>query len=94
MSRTMVANNETAILERIIEPTEGDLPPEAATFMLRLDFSESDHRRMTELSRKASDGSLSPEEQEELDGYIHVSDLLAFVQSKARTSHKRRGLSV
>jgi hypothetical protein len=43
---------------------------------------------MAELSSKAQEGTLTPEEQDELDGYINVSHFIAFVQSKARISLK------
>lgn len=92
MGARMVANTETAILERMIEPQETDLAPEAARFMLSLDFAEEDHARMAALSDKASDGTLSPDEQRELDSYLHVSDFVAFMQSKARLSLQREGL--
>lgn len=41
---------------------------------------------MNELSDKAQFGSLSSEESSELDSFIHVSNLLARMQAKARRS--------
>jgi hypothetical protein len=86
----MVANSETAIFRRIIQPDTGDLPAEAARYLLRLDFTPADHDRMANLSTRASEGALSPDEQQELDGYLQVSDLIAFMQSKARHSLSHR----
>jgi hypothetical protein len=77
---------ETAILKRVIRPDVGDVPPEAARALLAMGFDESDHTRMAELSAKAAEGTLTPEEQNELDGYINVSHFIAFIQSKARVS--------
>lgn len=82
----MVASTDTEILRRVIEPDKSGFPAEAARFVLSLGFPESDHRRIAELSDKANAGSLSPEEREELAGYVRVSDFLSFVQSKARLS--------
>lgn len=82
----VVASTDTEILRRVIQPDKPGFPSEAARFVLNLDFPESDHRRITELSDKANAGSLSPEEREELAGYVRVSDFLSFVQSKARLS--------
>lgn len=82
----VVASNDTEILRRVIEPDKPGFPPDAARFVLGLDFPESDHQRMAQLSAKANAGSLSPEEREELAGYVRVSDFLSFVQSKARLS--------
>jgi hypothetical protein len=42
--------------------------------------------RMDELSEMAREGSLSQAEATELDRYIHVSNLLAVIRSKARQS--------
>jgi len=89
----MGASIEAAILQRVIEPKKAGLSPEAARFLLSLDFPESDHARMAELSSKASDGTLSHIEEEELDGYLHISDLLALLQSKARVSLKTHGFA-
>jgi hypothetical protein len=86
----MLAETETAILSRIIEPQQGVLPPELAEFLLKLDFPEADHERMAELSAKASDGTLNPEERQELEGYTNVGHFLALLQSKARVSLRGR----
>ncbi len=88
----LVSENEAAILKRVIQPDSGDMPPEAARALLSFRFSESDHARMTELSEKASEGTLCGAEEEELDGYINVSHFIAFVQSKARISLKNAHL--
>src|SRR5687768_5926454 len=82
----VVASTDTEILRRVIEPDKPGFPAEVAPFVLRLDFPESDHRRMAELLAKANEGSLSPDEREELAGYVRVSDFLSFLQSKARLS--------
>jgi len=79
---------ETAILKRVIRPDVGDISPDAARALLAMGFQESDHARMAELSAKAQEGTLTPDEQDELDGYINVSHFIAFVQSKARFSLK------
>jgi hypothetical protein len=80
---------EAEILRRVIRPEVGDLSPEAARALLGLGFADSDHAAMAELSAKARNGTLTPGEQEELDGYINISHFIAFVQSKARTSLKK-----
>jgi hypothetical protein len=80
------ASYESRILERIIRPDEGSIPPELARYLLALDFAAPDHERIAALSARAQDGALSPEEEAELDGYLHVNDLLSILQSKARQS--------
>ena len=82
----MVANTETAIWERVIDPNEEDLSPEAARFLLRLDFGEPDHARMQELAQKSNDGTLTADERVELQNYVRIGNVLALMQSKARLS--------
>jgi hypothetical protein len=82
---------ETAILTRVIAPEEGGLPTEAAKQILNLGFTEADHTRMGDLSRRAQIGTLTPGERDELEGFINVSHLIALLQSKARMSLRKHG---
>lgn len=88
----MVMSTEAEILRRVLQPEQGDLAPDAARALLGLDFADDDHRQMAELSAKAQEGVLTPAERERLEGYINVSHLIAFIQSKARLSLKRQGI--
>lgn len=85
----MTSNTSAAIVNRLIDPERDDLPVDAARFLAALDFPQCDHERMEELSSKAAEGALSPDEREELDEYLRVADMLAVIQSKARRSLKR-----
>jgi hypothetical protein len=82
---------EATIWERVLDVPEGDLTPEAATFLLKLDFREEDHARMHELAVKAQDGTLTPEERAEYQDYVRVGHLLALIQSKARVALRKAG---
>jgi hypothetical protein len=82
----MVAATDSSLLQRIIGLDRSDMPPEAAMFMLTLGFTESDKQRMRDLSAKASEGKLTETEAREIDTYILASDLVALLQSKARTA--------
>jgi hypothetical protein len=82
----MTPSNEVAVLERMIHSDVADIPTEAARFFLLLDFSEADQARIDELSEKARSGTLSPQERDDLNGYIRLSDFLAVIQSKSRRS--------
>ena len=68
----------------------GTMPPEAAAYLLNLDFPEPDHQRMHELAEASSVGSLSPEEQEELECYVYVGDVLTLLQTLAKSSLSAR----
>lgn len=86
----MLTEAEAEILQRVIRPAKGDLSSEAAAELLKLDFTRADHARMTRLSEKAQEGTLSAAERAQLEGYVNVSHFIAFVQSKARSSLKKR----
>lgn len=79
-------NTEAGILARLIATRQEDLSRDAANYLLSLRFDDSDISRMNELSESARAGTLATAEAAELDSYIHVSNLLAVMQSKARRS--------
>lgn len=89
----MTKHTGAAILERLIEPDNDDLGPEAARSILRLRFRKDDHARMARLQAKASKGTLTAGDREQLDEYLRVADMLAVLQSKARKSLKRAHLA-
>ncbi len=62
------------------------LSPDAARSILAFRFTQADRDRMNCLASKARNGSLSKEEDEELETYLRVGDLIAILQSKARQS--------
>ena len=82
----MTTTSEAAILSRVLEPDKPMLSHDAARSILALDFAPADRDRMNELSAKARAGTLTADEDEELENYIRVGDLLAIMQSKARRS--------
>ncbi len=84
--------SDVAILSRILMPDDPSFSPQTADDILALDFNEADKARMRQLSAKAREGTLSPDEQAEISNYERVGHLLNILQSKARRSLKgRRG---
>ncbi len=79
---------EAAILVRVFDSDRGDLTPGAARYFLQKDFPPSDRQKMDALAAKARQGSLTASEQEELEHYCHVGDLLALMKSRARLAMK------
>jgi hypothetical protein len=77
-------NSEAAILGRLMEKQGCDLSPAAAEYLLSIRFEQQDIARMNELSELARQSALEPQEQAELDSYIHVSNFLGMMQSRAR----------
>ena len=72
-----------SILERVINPAQGDFTAELARQILGFDFPQADHERYAELSAKASEGQLSGEERCELEEYLNVNDFLMVIKAKA-----------
>ena len=81
-------DRQAGILQRAIGPERGTLAPDLARYVLTLSFAPADQARYAELAGKAQHGTLTPQEQSELDDYLHVNDFLMIVQSKARMSLK------
>ncbi len=80
----MPADSEAKLWARLMESQPDDITPEVAKYFLRLGFNEEDQIRMRELADKAEEGNLSDTEAREFDTYLHIGNLLAVMQSKAR----------
>jgi hypothetical protein len=89
--QTEFANTEVAILTRLVGPEDPSLPAAAAEAILALSFSPTDRDRMRTLAARARAGSLTPEEQAEVEAYSRVNSLLGVLKSIARRSRRRRG---
>ena len=81
------------VLERLLNPNDLSLSPEVAKFFLRVDFTGPELRRIAELSEKANEGDLSPEEHDELFVYVLLKDLLTILHSHARNAMKGQSSS-
>jgi len=83
--------SEASILARLLDLRAANLTPSAAEFLLTIQFPDDDVARMNRLADLAQEGTLSTDQQVELDSYIHVSNLLALMQSRARKLLKSQG---
>jgi hypothetical protein len=90
MPVTELPNHEAAILRRVIRPEEPPLSAAAARGLLALGFSQADKDRMHEVAAKARAGTLTAEEQAEVEAYSLVSSLIGILHSKARRALKSR----
>jgi hypothetical protein len=68
---------------------EGELSPSVARALLKLRFAERDHARMGKLSAKARTGTLTAQEQIELDTFERLGCLLDILHSQARRALKK-----
>lgn len=85
---TTAPTSEADILARIVDPDQANLPQDFANSILRYEFRQEDRDRMDDLAEKARKGTLSPDEQIEIDRYERVGNFLALLKSKARRSLK------
>jgi hypothetical protein len=83
-SQALTPNSEAAILARLIQTQDRNLAPDVARYLLSFAFQPADAERMNQLAERAQAGALTMEEREELESYLHVSNLLAVMQSRAR----------
>lgn len=83
-------NHEAEIWARLMRAQKTALSPEAAEFLLSVNFDEGDRRRMLELAQRSEAGTLTLEEQAEFDSYLHVGNFLAILQSKARIALEKK----
>jgi hypothetical protein len=81
--------DEVTILSRAIRPDAGDWPVDIANGIMSISLSEADRVRMNELAGHAAAGSLSPDEESEIEKYRQVTRLLELLKAKARVSLAR-----
>ena len=72
------------VLRKVFDLSAHGMTRPLAESILALDFPEGDAARIDELNAKANEGTLTDEEDAELEAYVNISDLLAYWQSKAR----------
>ena len=93
MQTAHFGTSEVAIFSRVLEPDQATLSIAAAEAILEFGFQQADKDHMAELSAKAKEGTLSPEEQEEINNYEKVGHVLSLMKSKARRSLKSQSLT-
>jgi hypothetical protein len=91
MSTTETNSTEYAIWSRLLQPGKPTFSPAVARAVLALDFPPEDKARLRELAAKAREGTLTPEEQEQIDSYGRVGSVLSILKSKARVSLRKAG---
>jgi hypothetical protein len=85
-------NFEPAIWARLIQAPKQPISPDAARYLLSIDFGDADRARMQELMDKSNEGALTSGEEAELDGYLNIANLLSVMHSRARVALRNAGL--
>jgi hypothetical protein len=91
MHTTHRETTESAIWGRLLGPASTILSPEVARAILQIDFPQSDKDRMHELAKKARQGTLTQQEQDEIDSYGRIGSFLSIMKSKARVVLREKG---
>ncbi|HSG72930.1 MAG TPA: hypothetical protein VLA12_21130 [Planctomycetaceae bacterium] len=86
---TALEKNDTAILSRALGSGNLELSPEAARFILTIELSTADQTELKRLSELAKEGTLSSEEDADLENYLHAGRVLELFKSKARIALKQ-----
>ncbi len=86
MPRTVSGPSEVDIFRRLVDPEKPFFSEEAARGILRLNFGAADQERMNELAARNREGRISRAEEQELENYVKVGQILGILQSKARRS--------
>ena len=71
----------STILATWLDPV---ITPEVARHLISIKADEQLSKRILELGSKASEGTLSPSEEQEYDAYIEANDIVAILQAQAR----------
>jgi hypothetical protein len=93
-TKSSASKQETAILKRIVRPQLGNLTPEAANAILDLKLGDQDQERLNALAVKAQDGTLSAEEEAELQVYRVLGRVISMMWSKARVALRKSGVGL
>jgi len=82
-SATLPPKSEAEVWLRILHPDRA-FSPKIARVILKLSFSESELERARELSAKAREGTLTRDEDRQMEDLERAGALLSTLKSKAR----------
>ena len=77
-------------LDRFLEPVTDALTPELARVIVDLRADDQLQAEVEILRQKASDGTLTPEEDAAYKDFVEAVDVISILQSKARRFLKRQ----
>jgi hypothetical protein len=87
------STTELDVWTGVIAPENGNMPPDHARAVLQWQFNDAAKRQMNQLADRNNSGELSASEREELEAYVHVGQVIAVLQAKARLSLKQASLN-
>ena len=83
----------TSVLDQLLDPVSRCFSPEGARALLEVRADARAQARVEELAEKCNGGQLTAEERREYETYVHVGNLIAILQAKARLFLKQQAAS-
>ena len=78
-------------LDRLLDPVAKCFTSDVARRLVSIRPDPGTQSRIDELAAKANEGTLTPAEQAEYQGYVEAIDIVAILQAKARKLLAGRG---
>jgi len=85
---TLTPDAEVAVWLRILHP-DGKFTAKSARAILQMSFPNPEKTQMQQLSAKAREGTLTADEEQQMDAYERVGAMLSILKSKARQALKK-----
>ncbi len=83
----------TSVLDQLLDPVSRCFGREGARALLEVRAEAKAQARIAELAEKCNEGQLTAEERREYETYVHVGNLIAILQAKARLFLKQQAVS-
>ena len=77
------------ILDSLLDPVSRCFTGDSARALADVRADDSVSRRIEELAAKANEGELSESERRDYETYVHVGNVIAILQAKARLHLQR-----
>ena len=81
----------TSTLDRLLAPAGNSMPEEVARWLVGLRADSELQARLDELADKNTEGVITPVELAEYDEYLRAAEVIAVLQSKARSALRTSG---
>lgn len=83
---TLISSAEKSAMDRLLNPFRDFLTPAVARRIVKLRADAETQARIDELADKSKEGELTAEERREYESFVRAINLVAILQSKARTA--------
>jgi hypothetical protein len=88
MSAVTSPTNQTEIFARSLDRRREWISPEVARFFQELELSTDDNARLEELAEKARQGTLTAQDEQDLEEYRRVGRLVELMRLKGRLASR------